>query len=890
MLYFGYCRFIGLIISISILVGCSSSPTQQPRKAVEIEPSIPQFESADFSFGYGDTSSWYKRFYNFRDSDLEFVRIFSDSPVLLRLVQDTSLDKIRNATFWGYALRYKPQNKYLPIYGKLDGTGIDNNTDKLVNIQYSGYFKLYNFKKEPEKEATSLKFLNASLVGFAGERTVKGASKHVFSNLVTHANRCEWQYDFWDSSRRFLGTRYDKLLSFHAESGLEHTLNGESWTIYTQMPKEIILDLESPKKEIFQNLFKSIGELPRVKYKRRNYSTDYIECQSTHTYGGKKVGQLQHRYSVYYPRLTTFGIFSAINDRFSYSRNRNIYGAANMTYGTKSGDLSKFILMNRYEKWLAKSPLEDLSLSSYDKFYKDFLYAKGPNGELEFWKVDPDTPKEQVITRLFSTYSNKKVVYRLPVLWSDLQKLSEDRQIGVCNDDALLLGACDGTRYPTVIKAKDGNQIDFWISPSERYLYSWNLSKKITEVIKLEPLVGNPSDFIASRENFICEQLEGTLVSLDKRLQKPFISAQPFNRWYSQDVPYYISLIRQAREGDEQASSLASRYNDQERKGMSELRDLLNQAKKAEATASIIFCPDIKQLAAEYVPLVNDLYKETSKVMDTLWDDVRNQSYQLDRQVLDAVSDKRDREAEAWQRNFWVNTMSQMQQKVINMNNDINRITAQTNAMYQQALEESEARRQQKLKDISEVERKQREADLVRQSKNNVVIPASEAPKKTVTTGFQTQQSFNINVPNAVSLKDLEKQTTIGGSTQIAINTDGQSSTEMKDTDSDARVIKQGKRLLEGLAFCYRTKGKKEIWVCDGVVQRLADELDKALEKTGCKTPRKFEVLDNGRLYFCPDKKVDPSYDTGRRTWNRDISGWISIPSALLNQRMEYFE
>lgn len=555
--------------------------------------------------------------------------------------------------------------------------------------------------------------------------------------------------------------------------------------------------------------------------------------------------------------------------------------------------------MSRYESWLAKRPSDDLSLSNFETFNKDFLYALGPNNELEFWKVDPTAPKSEAKTLLFSNYSNKRVTHRLPVPWSDLQKLSEDRRIGVCdNNMSLLLGACDGTRYPTVIKAKDGNQIDLWLSPSDRYLYSWNLSKKITEVVTLNPIVGNPSDFIASRENFICEQLEGNLASLDIRLQKPFINSQPFNRWYTQDVPYYFSLIRQVKEDRQQPSSVAGRYNDQERQGLRELRDLLNQAKKAEGTASSIFCPEIKSLASEYVPLVSNLYSETSKFIDTLWDDVRDQSYQLDRQIFDSVRNKRKREAEAWQRNFWANTMSQMQQNVINMNNDINRITAQTKAMYQKALKESELRRQQKLKEISDTSRRQKEAELAHQSQVKINEPMKPEPSKSTKSGFPIQQSFNINAPNAVSLKDLNNQIQTGGTTPVTINmgTPIASGSITKDVNSSnnqkTTVVKQGKRLLESLSYCFRTKSKKELWICDGSIQRvtIGEELNKSLSMSGCKIPRKFESLDNGRLYFCTDKKIDPSYDTSKLTWNRDISGWIQIPATLLNQRQEFFE
>lgn len=311
MSYVANLKFITFIIICITLIGCGSTPTQQSTQttATETIETSPQFELGNFTLKSGNPLGWYKRIYSINDPDLEFVRVFPDQPVSLRLVQNTSLDQIKNATFWGYALRYKPRDRYLPIYGQLEADGIDRNTDQSVRIQYNGYFKLHNFKEETKNEALSLKFANASLTGFAGERTVEGMTKAVFSNLVTNANECEWQYDFWNSKRRFLGTRYDQLLSFHAEPGLKHNLNTETWTLYTQMPKDIILDLESPSETIFTNLFKSINELPKVKYNRRNFSPDYIECLNAHTYDAAKIGDNQHRYSIYYPRLTTFGIF-----------------------------------------------------------------------------------------------------------------------------------------------------------------------------------------------------------------------------------------------------------------------------------------------------------------------------------------------------------------------------------------------------------------------------------------------------------------------------------------------------------------------------------------------------------------------------------------------------
>ncbi|WP_299202089.1 hypothetical protein [uncultured Amphritea sp.] len=114
---------------------------------------------------------------------------------------------------------------------------------------------------------------------------------------------------------------------------------------------------------------------------------------------------------------------------------------------------------------------------------------------------------------------------------------------------------------------------------------------------------------------------------------------------------------------------------------------------------------------------------------------------------------------------------------------------------------------------------------------------APTTEKKTAYEGCPQQQSFDIQVPNAVSVKDIEKATKIGGTTTVTINPGGGSSSPDSSvanndtTPSKPKPVKKGKRLVESLAFCKQTKRNQDKWFCEGRTQKMWTSvgLDKAL-------------------------------------------------------------
>lgn len=94
----------------------------------------------------------------------------------------------------------------------------------------------------------------------------------------------------------------------------------------------------------------------------------------------------------------------------------------------------------------------------------------------------------------------------------------------------------------------------------------------------------------------------------------------------------------------------------------------------------------------------------------------------------------------------------------------------------------------------------------------------------------------------------------------------------------------------ESLSYCREAKNSK--WVCDGLTQNtiIPDSLDKSLRQSGCKKIRKYVSFQEGRIYFCTDRKFDPRAKSGKATWNRDISQWLEIPEVILQQRQKFDE
>lgn len=89
---------------------------------------------------------------------------------------------------------------------------------------------------------------------------------------------------------------------------------------------------------------------------------------------------------------------------------------------------------------------------------------------------------------------------------------------------------------------------------------------------------------------------------------------------------------------------------------------------------------------------------------------------------------------------------------------------------------------------------------------------------------------------------------------------------------------------IEALAFCHQTKYKK--WVCDGFVQKTTafKDVNTPLQHNHCANYRKKIPYNNGWVYFC-NKMLNLDGKTGKMTWNRDITQWISFPQSILSQR-----
>ncbi|WP_296057306.1 hypothetical protein [uncultured Amphritea sp.] len=907
-----YVKLGGLVFVASLVLifsGCvsptvpdsihPSAASQQANQAASKPPIESIAIPSDF-FASG-ISSWHPRLTYQLKNGFEFIRIPPESAVQLSIDSDSSLDQLRNPVFWGYGIRHIASNRILPVYGQLEAQGWDPLTNKRSPVRYKGYFKLHQFSPSDNKETVSLALQRVSLVGFAGERTFMDETHFVVSTQVANASACEWQYNFWNSKQRFWGTQADDLLSFHARIGRSHNEKGQQWRIYPQMPRPVILDLEKPDLTIFKKLIASVAELPTAQYRQnRKYSSDYIECNYAQAYSGNNIGNAQHRYALFYPRLKQFGRLAPVETNFRFNRTPGLLAGAKLSYGSKPGSLSKFLLMSRYEPWMAKKRVS-LPVASFSEFGSDMLYAVGPNNQLELWHVDPKTPDKEIKARLFKSWGHK-VKHRFPLPWSDLDQLVSQGYLEKCDaQQQLLVGACDGSRFPTVLKSNRGEQMEVWDSAEERWLYSWNPSNKRLEVSQLAPLSEGAEAVTASREQFICQQLADNLSKIDRRLQRSFISDRPYTTWYENDVPRLMGYARQAVYAPryDSPTDVADKINDRERAGARELYTLWQQARRAERLASEQYCPETKALAAEYVPLVGDLHTSIVSTLDGIWKDVQQQAWDIEAQINRSVRSKNARDAEAWQRQFWANTTRQLQ-STMDITSTVNQITAQTNAMYQNTLQIQEARRLNQQQKLAELNRKRAEQQAQINSRKQAPVAKNTTPtteKKPAYEGFPKQQSFNIQVPNAVSVKGIEKATKIGGTTTVTINPGGGSSTPgsmVADTDTTPgpKPVKKGKRLLESLSFCKPSKHNENKWFCEGRTQKMwtSEDLDEALTGSGCMDVRTWVPLNGGRLYFCNNYKIDPSGDTGKITWNRDIARWVDIPPAILADRREFFE
>lgn len=909
-----YVKLRGLVFVSTVVLlfsGCVSPPSvpdsakspsasQQTSQLVS-KPTIDSVAiPADF-YAPG-INAWHPRLTYQLKNGFEFIRIPPENAVTLTLDSYSSLDQLINPLFWGYAVRHVASNRILPVYGQLDALGRGPLTNKRTPVRYKGYFKLHQFTPNNNKETVSQALQSVSLVGFAGERTYKDETHFVASTQFANAVACEWQYNFWNSKQRFWGSQADELLSFHARIGRDQNDKGQQWHIYTQMPRPVILDLEKTDLAIFKKLIASVSELPTAQYRQnRKYATDYIDCNYAQAYSGNSIGDVQHRYALFYPRLKQFGRLAPVETDFSFNRTPGLNPGAKLSFGNKPGSLSKFLLISRYEPWMAKERVS-LPVASFSEFGNDMLYAVGPDNQLELWHVDPETPDKEIKARLFKPWGHK-VKHRFPLPWSDLDQLVSQGYLEKCDaQQQLLIGACDGSRFPTVVKSNRGEQVEVWDSAEERRLYSWNPSSKRLEVSQLAPLSEGAEAVAASRELFICQQLADNLTKIDKRLQRSFISDRPYATWYENDVPRLMGYARQAVYAPryDSPTDVAGKVNDRERAGASELYKLWQQARRAEHLASEQYCPETKTLAAEYVPLVGDLHTSIVSTLDGIWKDVQQQAWDIDAQINRSVRSKNAREAEAWQRQFWANTARQLQ-STIDITATVNQITAQTNAMYQNALQIQEAKRLNQQQKLAELNRKRAEQQAQINSRKQapvakITTPATE--KKPAYEGFPKQQSFDIQVPNAVSVKDIEKATNMGGTTTVTINPGGGSSSSgssVANNDTTPAMpdpVKKGKRLLESLTFCKPMKSNQDKWFCEGRTQKMwtSEDLDKALTGSGCLDIRKWVPLNGGRLYFCNNYKIDPSGDTGKLTWNRDIARWIDIPAAILADRKEFFE
>ena len=889
----------GCVTQPSVPDSAGGAPAQSGQ--TESQPTIESVAIPANFFALG-INAWHPRLAYQLKNGFEFIRIPPESAVSLSLDSDSSLDQLRNPLFWGYGVRHTASNRILPVYGQLDAQGLDPLSNKPIPVRYKGYFKLHQFTPYNKKETVSQALKSVSLVGFAGERTFKGETHFVVSTQFANAVACEWQYNFWNSDQRVWGTQPDDLLSFHARIGRDHNEKGQQWRIYPQMPRPVILDLEKPSLDIFEKLIASVNELPKAQYRQnRKYADDYIECKYAQAYGGNNIGNNQHRYALFYPRLKQFGRLAPVETDFRFKRTPGLLEGANLSFGNKPGTLSKFLLMSRYEPWLAEKDVS-LPVASFSEFGSDMLYAVGPDNQLELWHVDPQTPDKEVKTRLFKAWGHK-VKHRFPLPWSDLDQLVSQGYLEKCDDQQfLLIGACDGSRFPTVVKSNRGEQMEVWDSAEERRLYSWNPSNKRLEVSQLAPLSEGAEAVTASRELFICQQLTDNLSKIDKRLQRSFISDRPYASWYENDVPRLMQYVRRAEYAPryDDPGDVADNLNDRERAGARELYKLWQQARRAERLANEAYCPETKALAAQYVPLVGDLHSNIVATLDGIWKDVQQQAQDIEWQINRSVRAKDAREAEAWRQQFWANTARQLQ-STMDITSTVNQITAQTNAMYQNALQIQEAKRRNQQQKLAELNRKRAEQQAQINSRKPVPVAKTTTPtaeKQPVNEGFPKQQSFDIQVPNAVSVKDIGKATSIGGTTTVTINPGGGSSsrgTAVANNDTPQakpKPVKKGKRLLESLSFCKPSKHNENKWFCEGRTQRMstAENLDEALTGSGCLDIRKWVPLNGGRLYFCNNYKIDPSGNTGKITWNRDIARWIDIPPAILADRREFFE
>ncbi len=901
--------FLCLIPLYLSLSACSSTPpvTNEVQAissaALSEQPAPSAIQS--IPAGYASLSNWGQNFYTV-GKDWEFLLIPENNPQTVRFDADLSLNELPQGQFWGYALRHSATGRTLPLYGELRGNGTDRLTEREVQLVMQGYFSHTAFGRFEQSDSTADRLDSVGLSGFAGQRWKNGEqdafNSHMISRRARDGRFCEFVYDFWDAGRQGSGIEFEDLSTFRFTHGHSLTLNKEPWLVYRNLPRPINLSLQAPSEKILRQLLSTHDELPLARYDRTfPYAEDHLDCKTTRVFGGQNVGNSQHEYSLFYRPLSQFGKLVDRGKSYRYRNQGGVYEFARGMYGTQRGGMGKFLALSRYEPVMDRSREgRSLNLMNLTEFSPDLLYARGPQGQLEIWQVGGAGEKQQ------GYVLGNPLRQRFPVHIEQLDVLTTQGYLMECADGLqLLVGSCDGAVFPTVRRSASGEQVEVWASAEDRTLFAWNPSNKKLETAALPPLSEGMEAQTYERDRFLCEQLSDNMAQVDRRLQRPFLSKRPYASWYEQHVPRFLSYVQQGQSSprNQGPKDVANRLDYQERRGLNEISELLSQVRRAEKLANADVCPETQALASEYVPMVAELRATLIQSLNALWEPVRGQADQLSWDIFQAGRSRRKAEAEAWQRQFWANAVQDFQSKV-DITQTVNQITAQTNQMYQNALRQQEAYRQARERARAQ----QQPAPVAERTQPRTPAPnAPVTPQKTqrpAYEGFPAQQEIRIQVPNAVALGDLEKGGTHGGTREVVIPGSGPSgnpgsasgsgspgsSSSNQNKPSGTPPERPTKVFLESLAYCYsKVEGK---WFCDGITQKTltSDPLETSLSLVGCKSPRKWVNFEEGRLYFCDQKRLDPQAETGKITWNRDISRWRNIPQALLDQRRTFNE
>ena len=184
------------------------------------------------------------------------------------------------------------------------------------------------------------------------------------------------------------------------------------------------------------------------------------------------------------------------------------------------------------------------------------------------------------------------------------------------------------------------------------------------------------------------------------------------------------------------------------------------------------------------------------------------------------------------------------------------------NAVSRQQFENQRAEANNRMEEM----RRQRAENLERLSREREQLEARRQSQKP-----------NVQVANATS------PTSTSGANSGSISIDLGRELEPTGASGSARTRNE----IEALAFCWQTE--HENWLCDGKVQgvSISDEnFNVVLDLVHCANYRKMEPFANGRIFFCGDEMINLDGNTGRLTWNHDISGWYSLPQSILNQRL----